>query len=749
MIKTATPEKTETPDMTDTPVTLELAEKHGLTCEEYEKILQLIGRVPSLTELGIFSAMWNEHCSYKSSKVWLKTLPTAGKRVIYGPGENAGVVDIDDGQVAVFKMESHNHPSFIEPFQGAATGVGGILRDVFTMGARPIAALNALRFGSPDHPKTKHLFSQVVAGIANYGNSFGVPTVGGEINFHPRFNGNILVNAMAVGVADRNKIFTSEAERAELSILYFGAKTGRDGIHGATMASAEFDDKTEEKRPAVQVGDPFTEKKLLEASLELMHSGAVAAIQDMGAAGLTCSAVEPGAKGDLGVCMNLDLVPVREEKMTAYEIMLSESQERMLAVIYPEHTETALAILKKHELDAAIIGKTTKDKRFKIYKDGKLKADLPIKELGDEAPVYNRPYVIPIKGEMFDKEIFRPEISDREALLKLLACFNGCSRQYVAEQYDSLVGGNTVQTGGDAAVVRVPSKRNPHKGLAMTTDVTPRYCESNPELGGSYAVAEARRNLCAVGAEPIAITDNLNFGNPQKLETAGQAVGCVRGIAKACEYFSFPVVSGNVSLYNETAGIGILPVPAIGAVGLVKDIRNIASIGFKRDRDSIYLIGVSAPVSLGCSLYLSELYGQENHLPAPLDLEAELKNGDFIRTAVADGILDTVHDISDGGMSVALAEMCMAGNRGARIDLITENKTEELFAEGGARYLVAVPDDLEAEFLERAENDDVLLFRLGVTRSEELVIGKDFFITLEEMKAAHSATFYDYLSNTR
>src|SRR6478672_726416 len=565
-------------------ITPALVAEHGLKPEEYERILALIGREPTITELGIFSAMWNEHCSYKSSKVHLRTLPTKGPWVIQGPGENAGVIDIGDGLACVFKMESHNHPSYIEPYQGAATGVGGILRDVFTMGARPIACLNALSFGDPGHPKTRHLVSGVVAGIGGYGNSFGVPTVGGEVRFHRRYDGNCLVNAMAVGIADADKIFYSAASGVGMPIVYLGSKTGRDGIHGASMASAEFGADAEEKRPTVQVGDPFSEKLLLEACLEIMAKDCVIAIQDMGAAGLTCSAVEMGAKGDLGVTLDLDSVPCRETGMTAYETMLSESQERMLMVLKPEKEKEAEAIFRKWGLDFAVVGKTTPTKRFIVQHGGKTMVDLPIKELGDEAPVYDRPHVASPKLPVIDPASIEPPMPHADALEKLLASPDLASKRWVWEQYDHVILGNTVQRpGGDAAVVRV--KEGP-KGLALTTDVTPRYCEADPFEGGKQAVAEAWRNLSAVGAKPMALTDNLNFGNPERPEIMGQLVGCVRGIGEACKALDFPVVSGNVSLYNETNGISILPTPTIGGVGVMADVSKHATVAFKAEGEA-------------------------------------------------------------------------------------------------------------------------------------------------------------------
>ncbi|MEM6603107.1 MAG: phosphoribosylformylglycinamidine synthase subunit PurL [Pseudomonadota bacterium] len=726
-------------DKNDCDITDDLIAEHGLTAAEYQNILSLIGRVPTLTELGIFSAMWNEHCSYKSSKYWLKQLPTTGKRVIYGPGENAGVIDIDDGDVAVFKMESHNHPSFIEPYQGAATGVGGILRDVFTMGARPIAALNAIRFGDPDAPQTKRLFHGVVAGIAGYGNCFGVPTVGGELEFHPRYNMNNLVGAMAVGVAKRDKIFTSQAEGVGNAVVYLGAKTGRDGIHGATMASAEFDENSAEKRPTVQVGDPFTEKLLLEACLELMQTDAVIAIQDMGAAGLTCSAVEMGAKGDLGIELDLDKVPVREAGMTAYEIMLSESQERMLMVLRPGREDIAHAIFKKWDLNFAIIGKTTDTNRFVIKKDGMVKADLPIQELGDAAPEYQRPFEIITKGEPITDRDYHQAMPPLNALKRLLTSYNGCSRRRVWEEYDHLVRGNTLQIpGGDAAVVRIDA--GSRKALAMSVDVNPRWCEADPVLGGKHAVAETWRNITAVGALPIAITDNMNFGNPERPEIMGQFAGAIQGISAACKALDYPVVSGNVSLYNETEGQAILPTPTIGGVGLIQNITKMATVKIKRENDVICLIGEGGG-HLGCSEFLRYVCKSEKGVPPEIDFALERKNGDFIRMMIEDAIVDTVHDISSGGMLVALAEMCMAGLIGAEIAVQPDAGT--LFGEDAARYLCAVDTENLDQFKEAASHSGVSLHVLGKTGGDDLILSGEFRIPIAELRDAHEQVLYN------
>ncbi len=709
------------------PITPELIAEHGLKPDEYQRILELIGREPSLTELGIFSAMWNEHCSYKSSKVHLRTLPTTGPHVIQGPGENAGVIDIGDGLACVFKMESHNHPSYIEPYQGAATGVGGILRDVFTMGARPVACLNALSFGDPQHPKTRHLVAGVVAGIGGYGNSFGVPTVGGSVRFHARYDGNCLVNAMAVGIAAKDKIFYSAASGVHMPIVYLGSKTGRDGIHGASMASAEFGEDSEEKRPTMQVGDPFSEKLLLEACLEIMAKGCVIAIQDMGAAGLTSSSTEMGAKGDLGVTLNLDHVPCREEGMSAYEMMLSESQERMLMVLKPEKEKEAESVFRKWGLDFAVVGETTADKRFIVRHGGKTMADLPIKELGSEAPVYHRPFVQMEKPPVVDAASVPAPESIAAALETLIGTPDLCSKRWVWEQYDHIILGNTVQRpGGDAAVVRV---EDGPKALALTTDVTPRYCEADPFEGGKQAVAECWRNLTAVGATPLAITDNLNFGNPERPEIMGQFVGCVRGIGEACKALDFPVVSGNVSLYNETKfpgedmGRAILPTPSIGGVGLIDDFTKSATLAFKRGGEAILLIGETIGW-LGQSMYLRETCGREEGAPPPVDLIEERENGDFVRALIRDGAVTAVHDLSDGGLAVALAEMAIASGIGAALSEAPADIPAHAywFGEDQARYLVTVPAAQAQDVVARAQEAGVLAASIGVTGGPALAL---------------------------
>jgi len=722
----------------DIKITPGLVKQHGLKPDEYERFVNLLGREPTLTELGICSAMWNEHCSYKSSKKWLKTMPTTGPKVIQGPGENAGVIDIGDGDAIVFKMESHNHPSFIEPYQGAATGVGGILRDVFTMGARPIAAMNALRFGEPSHPKTRHLVSGVVHGIGGYGNSFGVPTIGGEVNFHARYNGNILVNAMAVGLARADSIFYSKARGVGLPVVYLGAKTGRDGIHGATMASAEFDDKAEEKRPTVQVGDPFTEKCLLEACMELMASGAVIAIQDMGAAGLTSSAVEMGAKGDLGIELDLDKVPCREAGMTAYEMMLSESQERMLMVLRPEKEKEAEAIFHKWGLDFAIVGQTTDTLRFVIKHHGEVMADLPIKQMGDQAPEYDRPWVEPRKQPVLADVPAPKDLAD--AILKIAGSPDMCSRRWVWEQYDHLIQSNTAQIpGGDAGVVRIRDR----KAIAVSTDVTPRYVEADPFEGGKQAVAECWRNLTAVGADPVAITDNLNFGNPERPEIMGQFVMAIKGISEACRALDFPVVSGNVSLYNETNGQAILPTPAIGGIGLLPDLDKMATLAFKADGDAILLIGGHGS-HLGQSIYLRDVLGREDGAPPPVDLARERRNGDFVRNLIRYRQVTAVHDISDGGFGLAVIEMAMAGTLGATLSPLTH---EQIFGEDQARYVVTCPASEAAKIITHGHAKGVDVIRAGtVTGEAALKIENGPSISVAQLRAAHESWFPAYMA---
>ncbi len=731
-------------------ITPETVAGHGLSDAEYARILKALGREPNLVELGIFSVMWSEHCSYKSSRVHLKKLPTEAPWVIQGPGENAGVIDIGDGDAAIFKMESHNHPSYIEPYQGAATGVGGILRDVFTMGARPVANLNALRFGDPDHPKTRHLVAGVVQGIGGYGNCVGVPTVGGELDFDSSYNGNILVNAMTVGVAKTDKIFYSAAAGVGNPVVYVGSKTGRDGIHGATMASADFSEDSEEKRPTVQVGDPFTEKLLIEACLELMASDAIVAIQDMGAAGLTSSSVEMASKGGVGIRLDMNKVPVRETGMTPYEMMLSESQERMLMVLKPGREGEAEAIFRKWELDFAVIGEVTAagpdGGRMELVWNGETVADIPLDPLAEEAPLYERPYKIP---EAMAAVTDVPDSRDIAAdLLKLMGSPNLASRRWVWEQYDQTVGADTVQTpGGDAAVVRVHGSK---KALAMTTDVTPRYCCADPVEGGKQAVAEAWRNLCAAGARPLAITNCLNFGNPQRPEVMGQFVGCVEGIAEACRALDFPVVSGNVSLYNETrnddgASLAILPTPAIGGVGLLDDWSKMATIGFKAEGEAIILIGHTKG-HVGQSLWLEVCHGRREGPPPPVDLAAERRAGECIRKLIADGLVSAVHDCSDGGAAVAVAEMALAGNIGLEMTVVEEipNPGAILFGEDQGRFVVTTsdPDAVRAA----ANAAQLFTVPIGTTGGNSITFdrvgrGGRQSVTLAQLRKAHEGFF--------
>ncbi|MEX5729418.1 phosphoribosylformylglycinamidine synthase II [Rhodovulum iodosum] len=687
--------------MTEPQITDELIQAHGLNPEEYAEIVRLLNRDPTFTELGIFSAMWNEHCSYKSSKKWLRTLPTDGPQVICGPGENAGVVDIGDGQAVVFKMESHNHPSYIEPYQGAATGVGGILRDVFTMGARPVAAMNALSFGAVDHPKTRQLVHGVVEGIGGYGNCFGVPTVGGEVRFHAAYNGNCLVNAFAAGLAEADKIFYSAASGVGMPVVYLGAKTGRDGVGGATMASAEFDEGIEEKRPTVQVGDPFTEKRLMEACMELMASGAVISIQDMGAAGLTCSAVEMGDKGGLGIRLDLDQVPQRETAMTAYEMMLSESQERMLMVLRPDKEAEARAIFDKWDLDFAIVGETVAEDRFVIMHKGSCWADLPLSKLSSSAPEYDRPWVEPpAAAEMAEV----PAIDPIEGLKALLGSPNHAAKQWVYEQYDSQVMADTLRRPGlGAGVIRV---HGTDKALAFTSDVTPRYVRANPVEGGKQAVAEAYRNLSAVGARPLAATDNLNFGNPEKPEIMGQFVGAIKGIGAACSALDMPIVSGNVSLYNETDGAPILPTPTIGAVGLLDHLDDLIA-GVPQPGNVALLLGETAG-HLGQSALLYEMFGREDGDAPAVDLEAERRHGEFIRDNRR--LIAAATDLSDGGLALAAFEMAEAGGVGVQLDAVDTGK---LFGEDQARYLIAAPFDAAEALMVAAGKAGVTLTAIG------------------------------------
>ncbi len=741
-------------------ITPEVVAAHGLSADEYANVLKALGREPNMVELGIFSVMWSEHCSYKSSRLHLKKLPTEAPWVICGPGENAGIIDIGEGpngvrQACIFKMESHNHPSYIEPYQGAATGVGGILRDVFTMGARPVANMNALRFGDPGHPKTKSLVKGVVAGIGGYGNCVGVPTVGGETNFHKAYDGNILVNAMTVGVADQDKIFYSAATGLGNPIVYVGSKTGRDGIHGATMASADFGDDIDEKRPTVQVGDPFVEKLLIEACLELMATDAIVAIQDMGAAGLTSSSVEMASKGGAGIRLNMNKVPCRETGMTPYEMMLSESQERMLMVLQPGKEPMAEAIFRKWELDFAVIGEVTDTGHMVLEWDGEVVCDIPLGPLADDAPLYDRPYCTPEEYKAWANvaplgDI--PESTDIAAdLLKLMACPDLASRRWIWEQYDSQVGADTLQkSGGDAAVVRIHGTK---KALAMSTDCTPRYCYADPYEGGKQAVAECYRNISAVGATPLAITNCLNFANPQRPEIMAQIVGCLEGMGDACRALDFPIVSGNVSLYNESKATGggsaILPTPAIGGVGLMQNHEKMATIWFKAEGEAIVLLCHSSG-HLGQSLYLREILGREDG-PAPtVDLAAERRTGEFVRELIADGTITAVHDCSDGGAAVAMAEMALAGGIG-----FTTYVAPDLpllaglyFGEDQGRYLVTVKD--HRALVERAGKSEINAVPVGMTGGSECTFQwiaeeRSSKVSLADLREASDSFFRDWM----
>ncbi len=738
-----------------TTITPEIVEQHGLSPEEYQRVLSALGREPNLVELGIFSVMWSEHCSYKSSRLHLKKLPTEAPWVICGPGENAGVIDIGDGQAAIFKMESHNHPSYIEPYQGAATGVGGILRDVFTMGARPIANANALRFGRPDHPKMKHLVQGVVAGIGGYGNCVGVPTVAGETNFHPAYDGNILVNAMTVGVADQDKIFYSAATGLGNPIVYVGSKTGRDGIHGATMASADFGEDAEAKRPTVQVGDPFTEKLLIEACLELMATDAIVAIQDMGAAGLTSSSVEMATNGKAGIRLDMNKVPCRETGMTPYEMMLSESQERMLMVLKPGKEAMAEAIFRKWELDFAVIGEVTDTGHMVLEFNGEVVCDIPLGPLAADAPLYDRPYL--------SKEEYKtwagvkplaevPATDDVGAdLLTMMASPDLASRRWISEQYDSQVGADTLQTGGDAGVVRV---HGTGKALAITTDCTPRYVFADPYEGGKQAIAEAYRNLCAVGARPLAVTNCLNFANPQRPEIMAQIVHALDGMGDACRALDFPIVSGNVSLYNESKATGggsaILPTPAIGGVGIINDLSKMMTMHFKNAGDAIYLVGPEfwakpdpTRSHLGQSLWLRVVKGMEAGRTPPTDLTVERNAGEIIHELIADGLVNAVHDLSDGGLAVALAEMALAGGIGAEVEAGNPAYTaaQWWFGEDQGRYLVTVPDvaALNAALAKGTRNDETA--QIGFQRIGTVGGDKVLGVALEELRSANQRFF--------
>jgi len=739
--------------MTDTAITSQLIAEHGLTEQEYETVLSILGREPNITELGIFSVMWSEHCSYKSSRVWLKTLPTSGPQVIQGPGENAGVIDIGDGQAAIFKIESHNHPSYIEPYQGAATGVGGIMRDVFTMGARPIANLNALRFGDPSHPKTRHLVDGVVAGIGGYGNCIGVPTVAGEVNFHAAYNGNCLVNAMTVGLADTDKIFYSSASGIGNPVVYVGSKTGRDGIHGATMASAEFSEDAEEKRPTVQVGDPFTEKLLLEACLELMATDMIVSIQDMGAAGLTSSSVEMADKGGVGIRLDLDRVPMRETGMTPYELMLSESQERMLMVLKPGREDEARKIFEKWELDFEVIGEVTDTGSLQLFWHGEPAADIPVSPLVEASPVYERPWVpTQVPAELKTNRIETQE-SLSDSLKAMLQTPDLASRRWIWEQYDYMIRGETLQRpGGDAAVVSIPGTK---KALAMTVDCTPRYCKADPETGGRQAVVEAWRNVSATGALPLAMTNNMNFGNPEKPAIMGQFVGCIKGMAAAGLALDFPVVSGNVSLYNETEGQAILPTPVIGGVGLLKD--SARSVGLALDKPSETIVMIGATVGwLGQSLYARYVTGSDDGAPPPVDLELERETGLFIRTLIHDRLVSACHDLSDGGLLIGLAEMAMAAKNGAGRSVTIAAAPDGIpahaffFGEDQARYLVSTSQaDTILSMARRADLPAQIVGQSDEVSGENstLTIGTESPISLASLRSVHEGWLPGYMAS--
>ena len=728
-------------------ITPEMVAEHGLSEGEYQIILDRLGREPNLNELGIFSVMWSEHCSYKSSRRHLAKFLTKGDKVIQGPGENAGVVDIGDGDCIIFKMESHNHPSYIEPYQGAATGVGGIMRDVFTMGARPIALMNALRFGEPDHPKTRTLVSGVVAGIGGYGNCVGVPTVGGETNFHKGYNGNILVNAMCVGHARTDKVFYSAASGVGNPIFYVGSKTGRDGIHGATMASAEFDDDSEEKRPTVQVGDPFTEKLLIEACMELMATDAIIAIQDMGAAGLTSSSVEMADKGGVGIELNLDHVPQREENMTPYEMMLSESQERMLMVLEPGKEHLAYEIFEKWELDVAKIGVTTDTGNLVLKHKRKTVCDIPISPLADDAPNLDRAYTIPGKKAEIETQSVQEPANYSDTLLQLISCPDIASKRWIWEQYDRHVMADTMdssQSGGGAAVVRIHGTQ---KAVAITADVTPRYCFADPVEGGRQCVMETWRNLTCVGADPIAITDCLNFGNPERPEIMGQLVGCIEGMNEACHALNYPVVSGNVSLYNETNGVAIPPTPAVGGVGLIPDTAYMSSLSGAKDGDVLILIG-GMTGWLGASLYLREIEGREEGAPPPVNFDDEIRNGDYVRKLIRLRRVNAVHDCSDGGLAMAAAELCLSSNIGAQLNHAYPDIPLHayMFGEDQARYLMAVEPNSVNPILSTGSGMGISVQKVGTVGGDSFKFTDKVDIPLNKLRSTHEGWLPNFMA---
>ncbi len=724
----------------------QIAIDHGLKKEEYKKICDLLKRIPNLTELGIFSAMWNEHCSYKSSRLHLKKLPTSGKKVIQGPGENAGVIDIEDGDAIVFKIESHNHPSFIEPYQGAATGVGGIMRDVFTMGARPIANLNSIHFGSSQHKKTKNLLRGVVHGIGGYGNCMGVPTIAGQTSFDSSYNGNILVNAMTLGLVKKNKIFYSKAAGINKPVIYVGSKTGRDGIHGASMASASFDEKIEEKKPTVQVGDPFTEKLLLEACLELMAGDSIIAIQDMGAAGLTSSSIEMASKGNLGIELNLNKVPCRESKMTPYEIMLSESQERMLIVLENGKEDLAKKIFDKWDLDFAVIGKTTNTKNIELYYDEKQVASIPINTLVENSPMYDRKWKktkLP-KKNLIKKEEFK-KFKIKEVLNKILSNPNVCSKEWIWQQYDHTVMGDTIQKpGGDSGVVRV---HGTDKAVAATVDSSAIYCWAHPLTGGKQVVCESWRNLISVGATPIAITNCLNFGSPEKEENMGEFVECVQGIGEACEYLKFPVVSGNVSFYNQTKEIGIKPTPSIGGVGLIKDYKQMITMDFKEINNLVLIIGKTEG-HLDQSLFSRNILNEKNGPPPEINLFNEKNNGETILQLIKSNLVRSAHDVSIGGIITAVSKMCIKGNKGIEFNkpkyFISE--IEYLFCEDQGRYVIEIDTKNLKKVISILNKNSVHFDELGKIIDKNMIINQKTKVTIDELKSYNTNWLKEYMN---
>jgi len=720
---------------------------HGLKKDEYKKICDLLKRVPNITELGIFSAMWNEHCSYKSSRLHLKKLPTIGKKVIQGPGENAGVIDIEDGDAIVFKIESHNHPSFIEPYQGAATGVGGIMRDVFTMGARPIANLNSIHFGSPQHKKTKNLLRGVVHGIGGYGNCMGVPTIAGQTSFDSSYNGNILVNAMTLGLVKKNKIFYSKAAGLDKPVIYVGSKTGRDGIHGASMASASFDEKIEEKKPTVQVGDPFTEKLLLEACLELMSGDSIIAIQDMGAAGLTSSSIEMASKGNLGIKINLNKVPCREANMTPYEIMLSESQERMLIVLENGKEDLAKKIFDKWNLDFAVIGKTTDTKNIELFFDSSQVANIPVNTLVENSPMYERKWKkskLPKKNKIKKENLNKLKIKD--VLKKILSNPNVCSKEWIWQQYDHTVMGDTIQKpGGDSGVVRVHGTK---KAVAASVDSSAVYCWAHPLTGGKQIVAESWRNLISVGATPIAITNCLNFGSPENENNMGEFVECVQGIGEASKYLNFPVVSGNVSFYNQTKEIGIKPTPSIGGVGLIKDYKKMVSMDFKKTNNLVLAIGKTEG-HIDQSLFARTILDEDNGPPPEVNLFNEKNNGECLLNLIEKDFIKSAHDVSLGGVITALSKMCIKGNKGIKLKKTKSliNEIEYLFAEDQGRYLIEIdPKDLDKVALILDKNS-VYYEEVGIITDKDMIVNNKTKVTIDELKSYNTNWLTNYMSS--